>query len=101
MKKIFHLASCPTCRRIIKEVNPGEDFIFQDVKLQPITEKQLNELYLLTNSYSELFNKQARKYRELGLHKKNLTEEQIKNFILNEYTFLRRPIFVIDKRILR
>ncbi len=99
MKKIYYLSTCSTCRRIIKEVNPDSSFIFQDLKEIPISPVQLDHLYKLSGSYMSIFNKQARKYRELGLHNEDLTETQIRKFILSEYTFLKRPIFIIDENV--
>ena len=32
MKKIYHLATCSTCIRIIKELSPSSDVIQQDIK---------------------------------------------------------------------
>lgn len=99
MKKIYHLSTCSTCRRIIKEVAPDNSFIFQDIKVDPITSEQLDEIYKISNSYSSIFNKQARKYREMSLHNQSLSEEDMRGLILNEYTFLKRPIFLIDHKI--
>ncbi len=99
MKKIYYLSTCSTCRRIIKEVNPDNSFIFQDLKEIPISPVQLDHLYKLSGSYISIFNKQARKYRELGLHNEDLSESQIRKFILTEYTFLKRPIFIIEEKV--
>ena len=41
MKKIYHLANCTTCQRILKELKPGAEIIVQDIKSEPITEQQL------------------------------------------------------------
>jgi len=43
-----------------------------------------------------LFSRRARKYKELGLKDQTLTEEDYKNYILSDYTFLKRPV-IIDK----
>ena len=45
------------------------------------------------------FNKQSKKYREEGLAHKQLNEEDIRRYIIDEYTFLKRPIFLIDEMI--
>jgi arsenate reductase-like glutaredoxin family protein len=37
MKKIYHLASCSTCQRIIKELGGLEDFEKQNIKEEKIT----------------------------------------------------------------
>jgi arsenate reductase len=99
MKKIYYLSTCSTCKRILSEVKPSDDFIRQDIKTEPITQDQVEEMARLAGSYEALFSRVARKYKELGLKDKSLTEEDYKNYILNEYTFLKRPVFIIDEQI--
>jgi arsenate reductase len=99
MKKVYYLSTCDTCTRIIKEVGVNDSFIKQDIKYNPIEEKQLNELLTKVDSIEELLNKRAIKYSELGLKEKNLNDRDIKNYILTEYTFLKRPVFIIDSEI--
>lgn len=98
MKKVYFLQTCDTCRRILKAVNL-DGFEKQEIKQNPITFKQLEELYNFTKSYEGLFNKRAKLYREMGLKDQNLTEEDYKQFILEEYTFLKRPIFIVDEKL--
>ncbi len=97
MKKIYHLANCTTCQRIIKELKPGKDFIQQDIKSEPITEKQIDEMAKLSGSYESLFSRVALKYRSLGLNEQTLSEKDYRKYILQEYTFLKRPVFIIGK----
>jgi arsenate reductase len=100
MKKIYHLSTCGTCEKIIDELNlKKKGFVFQDIKTEKITEKQLEEMKKMAGSYEALFSKIARKYRELGLNTKQLSEEDMKNYILEEYTFLKRPVIIVDKKI--
>ena len=96
MKKIYHLSTCSTCQRIIKELKPLNDFILQDIKSEPITESQLEQMHTLSNSYEELFSKRAILYRERNLKEQNLTEEDFKALILEQYTFLKRPVILVD-----
>ncbi|WP_075340327.1 arsenate reductase family protein [Tenacibaculum agarivorans] len=98
MKKVYFLQTCDTCRRILKEVNI-EGFEQQEIKSSPITVDQLEELYKLTNSYEGLFNKRAKLYREMDLKNQNLQEQDYKQYILDEYTFLKRPVFVVEDEI--
>ncbi len=77
MKKVYYLQTCDTCKRILKEVNI-EGFEKQEIKQNPITAEQLDELYKFTNSYEALFNKRAKLYRERNLKEKNLTETDYK-----------------------
>ena len=98
MKKVYYLQTCDTCRRILKEVNL-EGFEQQEIKSNPIMASQLDELYALSNSYEDLFNKRARLARELDLKNKQTTEEEFRQYILDEYTFLKRPVFVVNDAI--
>ena len=99
MNKIFYLGNCGTCARIIDELGlEDKKFTFQDIKTEPITEQQLDEMKKKAGSYEALFSKIARKYKELKLNERKLSEEEMKQFILTEYTFLKRPvIFIKDK----
>lgn len=98
MKKIYYLKTCDTCKRILKEIN-HEGFDLQEIKSTPVTAPQLEEMYAFTQSYEALFNKRARLYKEQGLKDKTLSEEDYKNFILSEYTFLKRPVAIVDDEI--
>ncbi|QQR94045.1 MAG: hypothetical protein IPJ93_08910 [Bacteroidota bacterium] len=99
MKKIYHLANCTTCQRILTELKPGKDFILQDIKSEPITEQQLDAMQKLAGSYEALFSRVAMKYRSMGLNQIKLSEKDYKKYILEEYTFLKRPVIIIDKEI--
>lgn len=99
MKKIYHLASCSTCQRILKELKPGKDFILQDIKTEKITAQQLDEMKSLSGNYESLFSRVALKFRSMGLNEMKLTEKDYRKYILEEYTFLRRPVVIIDKEI--
>ncbi|MBA3682371.1 MAG: arsenate reductase [Bacteroidetes bacterium] len=100
MKKIFYLSNCDTCKRIIDELDlKKKGFEFQDIKTEKITAAQLDELKKKTGSYEALFSKIARKYKELKLNEKKLTEAEMKKLILEEYTFLKRPVILINDQI--
>ena len=53
----------------------------------------------LSGSYESLFSRRALKYKALGLKDKVLTEEDYKNYILEEYTFLKRPVILFEGQI--
>jgi arsenate reductase len=100
MRKIYHLSSCSTCQQIIKELKLKEkNFVFQDIKTEKITSRQLDEMIKMIGSVEPLFSTKAIKYRELGLKDKKLTDAEKKSYILNEYTFLKRPVIIIDSEI--
>jgi len=99
MNKIYYLKTCSTCTRIIKSLNLPSSFVFQEIKQQEITVKQLEELYKLSGSYEALFSKKAKLYKEMGLKDLNLTEQDYKHYILQHYTFLSRPVIVFNDQI--
>ena len=99
MNKIYHLSSCSTCQRIIKELNIGKGFDLQDIKTEPVTASQLDWLKERVGSYEALFSRRAMKYRGWGLHEKKLSETDYRRLILEEYTFLRRPVLIVGDEI--
>jgi len=98
MKKIYFLKTCDTCRRILKEI-PLEGFELQEIKTEPITVKQLEEMHNLSRSYEALFSKRSKKYAAMGLKNQELSETDYKQLILEEYTFLKRPVIIVNDRI--
>lgn len=99
MKKIYHLGTCSTCQRIIKELQPLDGVQLQEIKSEPITPEQLEEMAALSGSYESLFSKRAMLYRQKGLHEKELSENDHKKLILEHYTFLKRPVILVDGEI--
>ncbi|MDX5585384.1 MAG: ArsC/Spx/MgsR family protein [Aureibaculum sp.] len=98
MKKIYYLKTCDTCRRILKEL-PLVGFELQEIKTQPITVKQLEEMHALSKSYETLFSRRSKKYTAMDIKNQDLTEEDYKQLILDEYTFLKRPVIIVDEKI--
>lgn len=99
MKKIYYLESCSTCKRILGEWKPGKDVILQDIKTEKITAAQINEMARLAGNYEALFSRVALKYRSMGLNTMKLTEKDYRKYILEEYTFLRRPVLIAGNEI--
>ena len=98
MNKIYHLSSCSTCARIIEELKLKErKFIFQDIKTEKITKEQLDEMKKMSGSYESLFSRVALKYKTLD--PKPATEAEYKKLILEEYTFLKRPVIISGDKI--
>lgn len=95
MKKVYYLSTCTTCKRIMSEL-PMESFEKQDIKTEAITEAQIDEMKALSGSYEALFSRVAMKYRSMGLNEMELSEADYRKYILQEYTFLKRPVFLID-----
>lgn len=98
MRKVYYLSTCTTCKRIMEGLYL-EGFEMQDIKVTPLSEVQLTQLYTAVGSFEALFSKRAIKYKTMGLKEKGLTEQDYKELLLQEYTFLKRPVFVIGDRV--
>ncbi|HRO70361.1 MAG TPA: ArsC/Spx/MgsR family protein, partial [Chitinophagaceae bacterium] len=68
-------------------------------KTEKITPRQLDQMKKMAGSYEALFSRRALKYKELGLKDKSLSEKDYQQYILNEYTFLKRPVVIIGEKI--
>jgi arsenate reductase len=100
MKKIYYLGNCTTSQSIIKETGIGTgQFEMQDIKTNPITAAQLEEMKKMAGSYEALFSRRAMKYKEWGLKNRKLTEKDYRDYILKEYTFLKRPVVIVNDKL--
>ena len=99
MKKVYHLSTCDTCKRILKELDLPDDFELQDIKTEAISKEQLEQMHELAGSYESLFSKRARLYKERDLKNKSLEESNYKELILEHYTFLKRPVIINGDKI--
>jgi arsenate reductase (glutaredoxin) len=96
---IYYLGTCTTCARILSQIPKLDRFTLREIKGEPITADELDTLKQLAGSYEALFSRVALKYRALGLNQKKLTEREYRKYILQEYTFLKRPVMVVDESI--
>lgn len=81
------------------ELSLSPKFERQDIKKDPLSAEQLEQLYRLTNSYEALFNRRAQLYKARNLKDRNLQEEDFRNLLLEHYTFLKRPVIVAGNHI--
>lgn len=94
---IFHLSTCDTCKRILKQIQlEANDFVLHDIKTAPLTAAQLDSLKVLAGSYEALFSRRAQQYKALRLAEKQLTEADYRHYLLQHYTFLKRPVVVLS-----
>src|SRR6186997_2430784 len=98
MKKIYTIGHCTTSLAMFEETGLdkliGEKFILQNIKFEKITPAQLDEMKKMAGSYEALFSRVALKYRAMGLNEKKLSESDYRKYILEEYTFLKRPVII-------
>ncbi|MGC6423235.1 MAG: arsenate reductase family protein [Flavobacteriaceae bacterium] len=99
MKALFYLKSCSTCQRIIDAWQPPKEVLLVDIKSTPLGQEQLEAMYQRSESYEALFSKRARLYQERGLKNQVLEEKDYKALILENYTFLKRPVLIWENKI--
>lgn len=97
---MYHLGNCTTSQAIIKATGVDQKgFEMQDIKFEKITPAQLDQMKKMAGSYEALFSRRALKYKALGLKDKKLEEKDYRRYILDEYTFLKRPVVIIGEKI--
>jgi arsenate reductase (glutaredoxin) len=96
MRKGWFLSTCSTCQRILKSLPNADKVDWQDIKTNPVSQEDLKMLVALAGGVEPLFSRKARNYRILGLHERELQDSEMKELILKDYTFLKRPVVVID-----
>ncbi|MDR2205251.1 MAG: arsenate reductase family protein [Flavobacteriaceae bacterium] len=95
MKKVFYLKTCTTNKRIMSSLNLS-GWELREIKSEPVTQKELDEMYRKTKSYEALFSKKSTQIKLRGIDVKSLKEKDFKALILDHYSFLKRPVFITD-----
>jgi arsenate reductase (glutaredoxin) len=97
--KIYHLSSCSTNKMILGQLENLSKVELINIKEVNISPQDLEEAAKQLGSFEAVFSKKAQKYRLLKLNERVLSEEEIKNYILEEYTFLKRPVSFINGKV--
>ena len=95
--KFFTLPHCKTCQRIDADLQPAAcGAEVRDIKSKAVTAAELDEMHAHSGSYEALFSRRAMKFRSMGLADRNLGEADYRQLILDEYTFLKRPVLLTE-----
>lgn len=98
VETLYWLPYCSTCVkaeaflleqgvRILKHVN---------IKEEPLSRAVVEKLAQAVGGPEALFSKRAMKYRSMGLHEQTLTDEDYLRYMVEEYTFIKRPVLVFQ-----
>ena len=97
MKIAYHLTQCSSCQRILREVNwKGQ---LHEIRTEKISVEQLDQMAKMSGSYESLFSRRAMKYKSMRLKDKALSEMDYRQLILEEDSFLKRPVFIVNDKI--
>jgi arsenate reductase (glutaredoxin) len=100
MKKAYGVSTCTTCQRIMKDSDLiKKGYTYRNIKVDRITPEELDQMKAMMGSYEALFSRRAIKFKVMALGGKKLTENDYRDLILQEYTFLKRPVVISGKKI--
>ncbi len=97
---MYGLPHCSTCQKALEFLRgkgvPVDGF--RDVKAEPLSRAEVEELARMVGGAEALFSKRALKYRKLGLHEQTLSDDDLLRLMTEEYTFVTRPVVVRGER---
>jgi len=100
MSKIYFygLPNCTTCQKALRRLDYHRisDIEKRNIKEEPLSREEVEKLATTLGGAENLFSRRSVKYRELGLKDKNLSETEMLDLMAGEYTFLKRPILMMN-----
>jgi arsenate reductase (glutaredoxin) len=96
---MYWLPHCSTCQKAKDAIEETGAKIhrFVDLKETPLAKEEIESLCEKAGGVNVVFSKVARKYRALGLDKLELSDADMLSHMVEEYTFIRRPVVVVKK----
>jgi arsenate reductase len=97
---VYWLPHCSTCQKAVKHLHERGVRVdeFRDLKGQPLQESEVRELARKVGGVEALFSRRAMKYRQMGLHEREVGEDEMVRLMTEEYTFVTRPVIVLGDR---
>ena len=97
MRSFYYLSSANSCQQTMRSLSLESSINKIDIKKNPLNVSQLEELHTISGNYEVLFSRRAQLYKQRDLKNKILSEETLKQLLLEHYTFLKRPVLIYDK----
>ena len=96
----YGLPNCSTCQKALKRLDYHRVPLakLRNIKEEPLTREEVENLAKMLGGAENLFSRRSNKYRELGLRDKTLSEGDMLDLMASEYTFLKRPILVMENK---
>ncbi len=97
---VYWLPYCTTCQKAVAYLHEKGVRIdsFRDLKSQPLEEAEVRDLARKVGGVEKLFSKRAMKFRQMGLHERELSGDELVRLMAEEYTFVTRPVIVRGDR---
>ena len=93
----YWLPNCSTCQKARRYIERHgiKNFELRDIKENPLTSAEVENLAKMLGGADELFSRRAVKYREMKLGEREVSKTEMLDLMADEYTFLKRPILVM------
>jgi arsenate reductase len=97
---VYWLPYCTTCTKAVAYLQEKDVPIrsFRNLKEQPLSVDEVRGLAAKVGGVETLFSKRAMKYRVMGLHEREVSEDEMVKLMSEEYTFVTRPVIVRGDR---
>jgi arsenate reductase (glutaredoxin) len=97
---VYWLPYCSTCQKAAAYLEERGVPVraFRDLKSEPLSRAEVEALAKKAGGAEALFSKRAMKYRKMGLHEQELSDDDLLRLMAEEYTFVTRPVVVRGDR---
>ncbi|HSU17156.1 arsenate reductase family protein [Longimicrobium sp.] len=91
---VYWLPYCTTCQKAAAYLEQKGVSIrgYRNLKEEPLSEDEVRALAAKVGGVEKLFSKRAMKYRQMGLHEREVAEDEMVRLMAQEYTFVTRPV---------
>jgi arsenate reductase (glutaredoxin) len=98
--EVYWLPYCTTCQKAVEHLRGKGVRVerFRDLKAAPLSPEEVRDVAAKVGGVDALFSRRAMKYRQMGLHERELSEDEMVKLMSEEYTFITRPVIVRDGR---
>jgi arsenate reductase-like glutaredoxin family protein len=76
-----------------------ESIALVDIKKDMYTHEDIQAMFALTGAYEHLFSKRSQNFVAKNLKETIQSDADYGKLLLQDYTFLKRPILIFDRRI--
>ena len=96
----YWLENCSTCQKAKRflERHGIKNYEKRDIKENPLSRDEVVKLSAIIGGADNLFSRRAVKYREMKLNERELSAPEMIDLMASEYTFLKRPVLVINDK---
>ncbi|HEX9939889.1 MAG TPA: ArsC/Spx/MgsR family protein [Longimicrobium sp.] len=97
---VYWLPYCTTCQKAVAHLEAKGVPIrgYRNLKEDPLSQDEVRGLAAKVGGVEKLFSKRAMKYRAMGLHEREVAEDEMVRLMAEEYTFVTRPVIVRGDR---